>query len=205
LDRSKFESLYETNFDAVLAYALSRSDADTAKDVTADTFLVAWRRLPDVPDDARPWLIGVARKVLADHRRSATRRDALAVRLKGHHSEKAVEPSELVATRAHVVGALRQLSASDQEVLRLVAWDGLSHSDAAAALGCTRAGFAVRLHRARRRYETALRNGEGWPSAEEQPASQRPELVGEPRRSIERRSARGDESGPSRQEASNHG
>jgi RNA polymerase sigma-70 factor (ECF subfamily) len=36
-----------------------------APDVVAETFLVAWRRLDDVPADPLPWLYGVARRVLA--------------------------------------------------------------------------------------------------------------------------------------------
>ena len=202
-DRRRFEAVYEANFDAVLAYALSRSDSDTAKDVAADTFLVAWRRLPDLPAEPRPWLLGVARRVLSDYRRSATRRDALVVRVAGHGVEGPLEPAELVASRTHVVGALRQLSAADQEVLRLVAWDGLSHGEAASVLGCTRAGFAVRLHRARRRYENALSNAEGHPSAQQLPASQRHELVGESRRPVSLASAVEPES--RREEAGNHG
>ena len=42
-------------------------------------FLTAWRRFDRVPDDALPWLLGVARRVLANARRSAARRPALAV------------------------------------------------------------------------------------------------------------------------------
>ncbi|MBA2438956.1 MAG: sigma-70 family RNA polymerase sigma factor, partial [Acidimicrobiia bacterium] len=47
-------------------------------------------------------------------------------------------------------------SGCDREILRLVAWDGLSTTQAVQSLGCTRAAFAVRLHRARRRLVGAL-------------------------------------------------
>jgi len=175
-ERSRFESLYRDNVDVVLAYALSRADVDTAKDVAADTFLVAWRRLDSVPDPARPWLLGVARKVLADHRRAAHRREALVAKVSGVRQPGVVEPCEVLVSRSEVLGAVQRLSAEDQEVLRLVAWDGLSYADAARVLGCSRAGFAVRLHRARRRFEAALANGEGMPDPGAVPATQRPSV-----------------------------
>jgi DNA-directed RNA polymerase specialized sigma24 family protein len=68
----RFEGLFRQNYAAVRAYALRRAPHDVAQDVAAETFLVAWRRLDDVPDDALPWLYGVARRVLANQRRSAT-------------------------------------------------------------------------------------------------------------------------------------
>jgi RNA polymerase sigma-70 factor, ECF subfamily len=83
-DKRRFELLFERHRRSVLGYALRRVDepADAA-DVLAETFLVAWRRLGGVPegDDARPWLLAVARRVLANQRRGERRRDSLAERL----------------------------------------------------------------------------------------------------------------------------
>jgi RNA polymerase sigma-70 factor, ECF subfamily len=64
----------------VRAYALRRASPDAAQDVVADTFLVVWRRLEDVPADALPWLYGIARRVLANQRRSADRSSPRAAR-----------------------------------------------------------------------------------------------------------------------------
>jgi RNA polymerase sigma-70 factor (ECF subfamily) len=69
----RFEGLFRDNYAAVRGYALRRAPRDMAQDVVAETFLVAWRRLDDVPADALPWLYGVARRVLANQRRSADR------------------------------------------------------------------------------------------------------------------------------------
>ena len=77
----RFEALYGANAGAVLAYALRRTSAANADDVVAEVFLVAWRRLADVPADERIWLLGVARRVLANQRRSQTRQRALRERL----------------------------------------------------------------------------------------------------------------------------
>ena len=76
----RFTELYDRYSGHILAYAARRTagNADAA-DVLAETFLVAWRRLDDVPTDeaARPWLYGVARRVLANHHRGVTRRSRL--------------------------------------------------------------------------------------------------------------------------------
>ena len=66
---------------AVLAFAMRRADPDTAHDVLSETFLVAWRRIDELPAEPRPWLLGTARKVLANHRRAAERRGALHERI----------------------------------------------------------------------------------------------------------------------------
>ena len=158
-NRRYFEALFLENVDAVLAYSLARTDPHTAQDVMAETFLTAWRRLGDVPMPARAWLIGVARKNLANQHRGQRRQQGLRSRL-----SRTIEPS---ATDSYstddqkvVLDALRRLRPSDQELLCLVAWDGLDHSEASLVLGCSTKTFAVRLHRARRRFEAALSNGE---------------------------------------------
>jgi RNA polymerase sigma-70 factor (ECF subfamily) len=83
-DASRFEALYREHYAAVLAYARRRIPG-RADDVVSETFLVAWRRLDDVPSDGLPWLYGVARRVVADVRRSAGRQQALAERLAEVH------------------------------------------------------------------------------------------------------------------------
>jgi RNA polymerase sigma factor (sigma-70 family) len=147
----RFEDLFRENYGAVRGYALRRAAPEAAQDVVAETFLVAWRRLDDVPDDALPWLYGVARRVLANQRRSATRGAALERRLAGAESAggSTFDPSETAGETELVRQTLGRLSDSNREALLLVAWDGLSAARAAPAAGCSRATFAVRLHRAR--------------------------------------------------------
>ncbi len=154
-DRERFEQLYRENFRAVMRFAATRIDPERAKDVAAETFLVAWRRLDDVPAEPRAWLLGVARKVIAGQFRSQTRRDALALRLEAEPGESD-DLAAAVADRDEVLAAFATLRERDREVLRLVAWDGLDAAEAAEVLGVTRLSFAVRLHRARRRLERAL-------------------------------------------------
>src|SRR5690242_8010056 len=155
-DRERFERLYRENFRAVLRFAATRIDPERAKDVVAETFLVAWRRLDEVPDEPLPWLLGVARRVIAGQFRSQTRREALASRLRAQDEDAAPDPASALADRDEALAAFATLGERDREVLRLVTWDGLSAAEAADVLGVTRLALTVRLHRARRRLERAL-------------------------------------------------
>ncbi|MGA8256829.1 MAG: sigma-70 family RNA polymerase sigma factor, partial [Nocardioides sp.] len=113
-----FRHLYAEHFTAVLAYALRRVDRpEDAADVAADTFLVVWRRLAHVPvgDGARPWLYGVARRVLANHRRGEGRRGALGRRLRDELATVVPDRSDEVVQRADVTAAMQRLSGRDQE------------------------------------------------------------------------------------------
>lgn len=155
--QSAFEQLFRAHYQAVLSYALARAEPQLAKDAAAATFLVAWRRYREIPADSLGWLLGVTRRTLADERRSRDRQRAVGVRLVDEHVvESSPDPAETVARREAARAALAELSPDDAEALRLVAWEGLTNAQAAKVLGCTTAGFAVRLHRARRRFEAAL-------------------------------------------------
>lgn len=158
--RRRFEQVYAVHHAAILGYALRRTgNADDAADVIAETFLTAWRRIDDIPagDDARPWLYGVARRVLANQRRGQQRRTALGERLR---SELAAEPydREPPPGLEGVAVALRRLGEADREILTLAAWEGLDAGQIAVVLGCSRNAARIRLHRARRRIAAALDN-----------------------------------------------
>jgi RNA polymerase sigma factor (sigma-70 family) len=155
-----FETVYEQHASAVRGYAMRRTDPARADDVVAEVFLVAWRRLEDIPAEPRPWLFGVARRVLANERRRLARQGAALARLEppsGVGADPAAGPA--LADRA-LEDALRKLSDSDREALFLTAWEGLNHRDAARALGVREATFTVRLHRAKRRLGRALERSE---------------------------------------------
>jgi RNA polymerase sigma-70 factor (ECF subfamily) len=148
--RSRFEALFVRHHAAVRSYVVRRSAGIGVDDVVADTFLVVWRRLDHVPEEPLPWLLGVARRVLADQRRAARRRRSLTERL-GRESPVSAAWVPPVGLSAELADALRVLTEHEREALLLVAWDGLSPRDAAVAAGCSNAAFRVRLHRARRR------------------------------------------------------
>ncbi|MGD9696530.1 MAG: RNA polymerase sigma factor [Thermoleophilia bacterium] len=156
--RERFDAIWGACYGDVHRYALRRAP-DAARDVTAEVFLVAWRRIGDVPDDALPWLLGVARRTIANARRADGRRRALGERLRGGVAPPAGDPSETLSG-GRLAAAFARLPPRDREVLALLAWEGLDPGRAARALGCTRAALAVRLHRARRRLERELGGSE---------------------------------------------
>jgi RNA polymerase sigma-70 factor, ECF subfamily len=146
--------MFSTTYPRVVAYVLRRAEnREAAEDAVSETFLVAWRRIDDVPEEPLPWLLGTARKVLANQRRSARRRVP-----DGPHSDPgAVEApdrgtpvADRVADRDAFAAAFARLGPVDRETLTLIAWDGLEPREAAEVVGCTAAAFSVRVHRARR-------------------------------------------------------
>ncbi|HEV3046538.1 MAG TPA: RNA polymerase sigma factor [Solirubrobacteraceae bacterium] len=163
-DEASFEAGFRRFSGHVHAYALRRTDREAAQEVTAETFLIAWRRRAQAPSEPLPWLYGIARGVLANERRASMRRGALLGRL-AEHSRGPAEAAE----GREVLRALALLPARDSELLLLVAWEGLSTKEAAAVLGCSAATLAVRLHRARRRLARALAEIAERPEAQAQP------------------------------------
>ncbi len=153
--RRQFVDLYERHYDDVLRYASRRIDLDQARDVTAETFLVAWRRIDTVPEDPLPWLYAVARRVLANHLRGVHRSEQLLTQAKSAaraaSSATAPDHAEAVAEDVRIHAAMAKLSPDDQELLRLIAWEDLDVRSAAAALECSEGALAARLHRARKR------------------------------------------------------
>ncbi|HEX3511045.1 MAG TPA: sigma-70 family RNA polymerase sigma factor [Solirubrobacteraceae bacterium] len=160
----RFQALYHAHAGAVLSYARRRSTRADAEDVLGEVFLVAWRRLDEVPaEQERVWLLGVARRALANQRRGSTRRRALRSRLASQGQAPAAAPMPFPAARETRLGrALARLSESDRELLLLIAWEGLSNEEAARVLEIRPRALRVRLHRARRRLASVLaREGSG--------------------------------------------
>jgi RNA polymerase sigma-70 factor (ECF subfamily) len=156
----RFEGVYAAHAGRVGAYVRRRAASSVADDVVADTFLVAWRRLDDVPDPALPWLLGVARRLLANQRRRDGRAAALRERLV-HCTPAPGAVDELSEPDSRAWLALRELSDADREVLTLSAWEGLSAAEIAVVLDVRPNTVSVRLHRARRRFAAALAELDG--------------------------------------------
>lgn len=155
---ARFEALFAAHYRDVQRYALRRTTPALAEEIANETFLVCWRRLDAVPEHALPWLYATAGKCLANQRR-ADARHARRERAAADDERSAAggrDPAERFAERDAVLRAFAALGDRDREALRLVAWEGLSVNDAAKAAGMTRAGFAMRLHRARRRLAVRL-------------------------------------------------
>ena len=148
---ARFDQAFEAHHRRVLAYALrrSRSEAD-AEDAAAETFAVAWRRIDALPtgEAALPWLLATARRVLANQHRGTRRWMGLIDRLRAQPQPPPWNPA---TSDGPTIDALDRLRPEDRELLRLIAWDDLSHAEAAAVLGISANAVAIRLHRARQR------------------------------------------------------
>jgi RNA polymerase sigma factor (sigma-70 family) len=173
-DAARFRAMFEATFSRVRRYVHHCGvTGGRADDIVAETYLVAWRRLHDVPaDDPLPWLLVVARNLWLNQRRGDRRRLTMVRRLPVPAPVpppgEPGEPGELAPIRQ----ALASLRPAEQEVLRLIAWDDLTPEQASKLLGCSPGAFRVRLHRARRRLagELAKRsNGSGQIRGETDP------------------------------------
>ncbi|WP_329091865.1 MULTISPECIES: RNA polymerase sigma factor [unclassified Streptosporangium] len=157
-DRSRFEAVYRRTHEQILGYAVRRcSSPEDAADVVAETYVIAWRRITELPDGegGKLWLYGVARRVLANHRRSERRRLT-------RHTELTAEIEHLYTAPSHhgeqhgVDEAMGMLSDGDRELLALALWEELDPGEIATVLDCSRNAARIRLHRARRRFAKAL-------------------------------------------------
>ena len=150
-----FRGLYEAHYMNVLAYCARRTDRNDAGDLAAEVFTVAWRRIDTVPTDGAtlPWLYGVAYRVVSHHWRSERRRRRLNAKLTAVPAVAASGPEMQLVQRYEydlVIQAASRLRPLDQEVLRLVIWEELSHPQIADMLGSTVPAVKQRFHRAKR-------------------------------------------------------
>ena len=155
----RFQALYAEHHARVYAYAVSRVGRQLADEVVSEVFLVAWRRLADVPAPALPWLLTVARNTASSQFRGSARQRSISAEMRAWVTEAQLsEPdvADAVSERLSVLTALAALPEADRELLTLVAWHGLKPNEAARVVGCSTATYFVRLHRARRRLERAM-------------------------------------------------
>ena len=149
-EEARLEALFSEHFSAVRTYTRRRAPEALVDDVVAETFLVAWRRINDLPPDIRPWLLAVARRTLSTQLRSARRRGSLVEKLKVVERDETFSQVDRPDSTG-VIASLERLSTKDQEVLALAAWEQLSPREAAVVMGMSPARYRVRLHRAKRR------------------------------------------------------
>jgi RNA polymerase sigma-70 factor, ECF subfamily len=154
--RERFEDVAPGLIEPLRRFLARRTDAATAEDVLAETLLVCWRRVVDLPEDPLPWAYGVARNCLHNAERAARRRDRLAARIATVDPPAAVAP-EPDEPDDDLAAALAGLRPDDAELLRLWAWEQLAPAEIATVLGITANAASIRLHRAREKLKGQLR------------------------------------------------
>ena len=157
---TQFSNLYENHHRRVLAYCLRRTNETDANDAASEVFAIAWRRIDDLPnpDMELAWLYAVARRVLSRQWRGARRLARLRDRVQTQPQHASPDPATAVAQSFEdslVLAAAKTLNALDREVLRLAAWEGLTHREIAGILGIKVAAVDQRFHRAKKRLATA--------------------------------------------------
>ena len=160
----RFGRLFAAYHEQIYVYCRRRTDAETARECASETFLVAWRRIDDIPGDDQTlrWLYGVARRVLANRYRSQQRFRRLISKLGGLRREPEPTPETVVVRRAEdqeVLDALARLRPQDQELLRLAVWEELPHGEIGEMLGCSAHAVDQRIRRAENRLASELRRG----------------------------------------------
>jgi RNA polymerase sigma factor (sigma-70 family) len=159
-----FAGIFDRHADEILRYAHARLGPDLAEDITAETFLAAFRRRDHYDlawADARPWLYGIAIRLIGKHRRAEGRyrRMLRTVPADGWNTDEGDRSADRVTAqqlRPRLVAVLDALPSRDRELLLLVAWAGLSYEEAARALDLTVSAVRSRLHRIRVKTRTAL-------------------------------------------------
>jgi RNA polymerase sigma factor (sigma-70 family) len=159
-EEQRFRAIHAANYRDLVRFVERRNGGNDSEDIVSTVFLTAWRRVVDMPDDPRPWLFGIARNLLANETRGFHRKRALDVSLDQTPEAQQADIADGSNTRLDFAWAWDQLDTQDRETLALVAFDGLTASEAATVLGCRRSTFTMRLTRARRRFRDALNSGE---------------------------------------------
>ncbi len=153
----RFEAVVREVIEPVRRFLARRTDPATADDVLAETLLVVWRRLDDVPGEPLPWVYAVARHALANAARSERRRERLAARLEAQPA--AVGGPAAGDDALHE--ALAALRPQDAELLRLWAWEQATPAEIAIVLDTTPNAVSIRLHRANAAPREELRKSDG--------------------------------------------
>jgi RNA polymerase sigma-70 factor, ECF subfamily len=154
--RERFEAIAPALMDPLRRYLARRTDPTTADDVLAETLLVCWRRIDELPDDPLPWSYGVARRCLANAERGVRRQQRLAAKVAAVDPPAATAPAPEPGDHPDLEVALASLRDEDAELLRLWAWEQLAPAEIATVLDVTPNAVSIRLHRAREKLRAEL-------------------------------------------------
>lgn len=160
-----FVRFYNTYEPRLRAFAARRCGAsERVDDLVSATMTVAWRRFAEIPTEAEfGWLCGVALRVARNDNRGRRRYvrllDRAATESVVRPRSTCMETSELLSEQVELLSrAMQALSDDDQDVLRLVAWEGLTSAELSAAINLGEAAARKRLSRARDRLRRAYQS-----------------------------------------------
>lgn len=150
--RARFQSITDEVYEPLQRYLRRRTDTSRAEDLLSSVMLTVWRRLDDVPTGKElPWCYGVARRTLANERRSQQRQLRLVELLESQPRPPSEAGESQTLWDVELATALDALGEDDREVLRLWAWEQLEPREMAQVLGVGVNAATLRLSRARKR------------------------------------------------------
>ncbi len=159
----RFEAIYERHLAPVYRYLRRRVGDDVAEDLTAETFIRAFRnrsRYDAQQPTVLPWLFGIASNLIADQRRAESKRLKSLERLaSASTTDRAMAADEIylgTTLSPELYRAVRKLAAGDRDALLLIAWGELSYDETAQALGIPVGTVRSRIARARRQLQTTI-------------------------------------------------
>ncbi|GAA2130241.1 RNA polymerase sigma factor [Actinomadura napierensis] len=166
-DGDRFTAVYDLHYADIHRYVAGRLGPQAADDVVAETFLAAFRRRTSFDPSrgaVRPWLFGIATNLIAQHRRTETRRYRVLARVgvdrdPGGHDDRVATSVSAESLQPSLARALAGLSGKDRDVVLLKALAQLSHEEIADVLGVPYGTVGSRLNRARRKLRAALPAG----------------------------------------------
>lgn len=144
---------------ALLRYAFRRlDDPDAAEDLVAETFVIAWRRLAQIPPREQElfWLYGIAGRVLSNTLRGRQRSLRLEMRLAFERENAEDTPRYGEEDIRRLMEALAKLRPEERELLQLTYWEHLSYRETGLVLGCSEKAAGIRISRARQRVRELL-------------------------------------------------
>jgi RNA polymerase sigma factor (sigma-70 family) len=163
-DPERFSEIFHRHWDEIHRYVVRRLGPEAAEDVSAETFIVAFRnrnRYDPTRTDARPWLYGIATNLIRQQRRLERRHQQLLARAPAEWASAPFDDgsdARLTAERLapRIASVLAGLSASERDLLLLIAWADLTYEEAAQALDLSLGTVRSRLHRVRKKIRRAF-------------------------------------------------
>ncbi len=156
-DREAFENLirrYQRMIHS-LTYRMTGSLAD-AEDLAQETFIQAYRQIPTFRRDASfsSWLYRIAVNLCLNWKRRDQRREQAHQEWREQADDD--QPVNDVVAR-QVQEALLKLKSKQRAAIVLTVYDGLTHTQAARALGCAEATVSWRVFAARAKLKRLLK------------------------------------------------
>ncbi|MDT7729017.1 MAG: hypothetical protein QOI21_5593 [Actinomycetota bacterium] len=163
-DSERFATIFDRHAPHIQRYLARRLGSQIADDLAGETFLIAFgkrARYDPKYTDARPWLYGIATNLVGQRRREEVREYRLRAAVgapadEACHAEQVAEQVTAQAMNELLATALAGLSEGDRDVLVLIAWEGLSYEEVAAALDIPVGTVRSRLNRARKKVRATL-------------------------------------------------